>query len=141
MRIKIFYDKIKFRIRKTGEIKKFLEKVIREENMTPGDLIFVFTGKKEILKINKQFLNHNYLTDVIAFGNSDGEDVSGEIYICADMIKRNSEIYRSGKREETVRVMVHAVLHLCGYRDDSETGRKRMFRIQEERLRTFMEEA
>ncbi len=137
MSIKIYYDKIKFRIHKTGEIKKFLEKVITDDRKVPGDLKFIFTDDKTELEINKQFLRHNYYTDVISFDYSEGNKVNGEIYISAETLKNNSLIYSTGLKEELLRVMIHGVLHLCGYNDNSKESKELMFGRQEGLLREF----
>lgn len=138
MRIKIFYDNVKFRIRRSGEIRKFLTKVIVEEGKTPGDLCFVFTNDKTILELNRRFLKHDYFTDVISFSGSDNNVISGEIYISIDTVKRNSEIYKVGISEEVLRVMIHGVLHLCGYRDDNEEIKKDMIWKQEELIERYI---
>jgi probable rRNA maturation factor len=135
--IKIYYDNIKYRIHKTAEIKRFLEKVITDENKKPGDLVFILTGDKSLLKINMQFLNHDYFTDVISFDYSEEVTVNGEIYISIDTIRRNAGRYKTEIEKELLRVMIHGVLHLCGYRDDSSKERRKMFRRQEMRLKEF----
>lgn len=137
MSIKIYYDKIKFRIHKTGEIKKFLEKVITDERKIPGDLKFIFTDDETEMKINRKFLGHNYYTDVISFDYSDGNKINGEIYISIETLKRNAIIYNAGLKEELLRVMIHGVLHLCGYNDDDKKSKEIMFGRQEELLMEF----
>jgi rRNA maturation RNase YbeY len=135
--IKIYYDQIKYRIQKTGEIKRFLEKVITEEKKTPGDLVFILTSDEKVLEINRKFLKHDYYTDVISFDYSAEEAVNGEIYLSIDTIKRNAVNYKSGIKEELLRVMIHGVLHLCGYRDEDVKGKEKMFARQEQKIREF----
>lgn len=137
MKIKFYYDKIKFRLRDTATIKKFLDKVIREEKLIPGDLNFIFTNDGEILKINNEFLGHNYFTDVISFGESLGDIINGEIYISIDTVRNNAMEFNTGIREEVIRVMVHGVLHLCGYDDMNEKDRDAMMRRQENMVVEF----
>jgi rRNA maturation RNase YbeY len=109
-----------------------------EEGKTPGDLCFVFTNDKTILELNRRFLNHDYFTDVISFSGSYNNVISGEIYISIDTVKRNSEIYKVGISEEVLRVMIHGVLHLCGYRDDNEEIKKDMIWKQEELIERYI---
>jgi rRNA maturation RNase YbeY len=135
--IKIHYDQIKYRIHKTKEIKRFLEKVITDENKTPGDLVFILTGDETLVEINKKFLKHEYYTDVITFDYSSEGAVNGEIYMSIDTIKRNSREYKSRIKEELFRVMIHGVLHLCGYRDKGKGERNKMFSRQEQKLKEF----
>jgi probable rRNA maturation factor len=136
--IKIYYDKIKFRIHNTGEIKKFLEKVITDEKKVPGDLKFIFTNDGTELDINRKFLGHNYYTDIISFDYSTGKVINGEIYISVDTLKRNASQYKAGVKEEVMRVMIHGVLHLCGYRDDIKQNKDLLFGRQESILKDFI---
>jgi rRNA maturation RNase YbeY len=136
--IKIYYDKLKFRIHKTGEIKKFLEKVISNERKTTGDLKFIFTNDEIELDINRKFLGHDYYTDIISFDYSAGNVVDGEIYISIDALKRNASKYNVSTYEEVVRVMIHGILHLCGYRDDNKQRKDNMFGRQEKLLTEFI---
>ncbi len=138
MSIKIYYDKLKFRIHKTGEIKKFLEKVISNERKTTGDLKFIFTNDEIELDINRKFLGHDYYTDIISFDYSAGNVVDGEIYISIDALKRNASKYNVSTYEEVVRVMIHGILHLCGYRDDNKQRKDNMFGRQEKLLTEFI---
>lgn len=139
MRIRIFYDGIKFRLKGTGRIKEFICKVITDANKKPGDLIFIFTGDVRIKEINQEFLGHNYYTDVISFDYREGDFINGEIYISIDTVRSNSKIYKSGIFEEAMRVMIHGTLHLLGYRDDSEEEKGKMIDKQEEVLKRFTE--
>lgn len=140
MSIRIYYDRVKYSIRKAGVIKKFLDKVVREEGMIPGDLVFILTDDSAVLSINKEFLNHDYNTDVISFGTTDGHEVSGEVYISVDTVSRNAREYRCTVKEEMLRVMIHGLLHVCGYEDGTEDERKRMYERQEILLSEIMGE-
>jgi len=140
LKIRINYDKIEYRIHRTKEIKKFLEKVIMDESKTPGDLVFILTDNESILDINKKFLEHDYYTDVIAFDYSEENIVNGEIYISIDTVKSNAVVYKSSLKEELLRVMVHGLLHLCGYRDNSEKEKEFMIARQENVLMKFGKE-
>lgn len=139
MKIRFYYDKIKYRIRNSGELKKFLEKVITGENKIPGDLIFILSGKEAMLEINRKFLNHDYHTDVISFDSSKEGKVHGEIYMGFETISRNAVLYGIGRKDELVRVMIHGTLHLCGYTDGNDKEREKMFKRQEQLLKEYME--
>ncbi len=133
MKVKIFYDRVNFRLRKATEIKIFMERVIREERRIPGDLCFIFVDDEEIRKINKSFLAHDYYTDVISFGENKGKAVSGEVYISVDRVRDNAKVYNVTFSEEVLRVMIHGILHLCGY-DDGETKEKEIMFSRQEHL-------
>ena len=137
MNIRIFYDATNYRLKGSGKIKKFLEKVILAEKKVPGDLNFVFTNDVNLLEINVKFLGHDYYTDVISFVNSNGDEVNGEIYISVDTVKRNASHYKVPGYEEVIRVMIHGTLHLCGYRDGTEEEREYMIKRQEMQLNEF----
>jgi ssRNA-specific RNase YbeY (16S rRNA maturation enzyme) len=94
--IKIYYDEVIYRLKGSGKIKKFLEKVILAEKKVPGDLNFIFTNDENLLEINIKFLGHDYYTDVISFVNSDGDEVNGEVYISVDTVKRNASVQVPG---------------------------------------------
>ena len=139
MSIRIYYDQINFRIRKAREIKRFLDKVIRDENKNPGDLVFILADDETVLKINSEFLKHDYYTDVIAFDKSEGGLVSGEVFISIDTVRVNAREYSCRLQGEVVRGMIHGVLHICGYRGGSIEERRKMFEVQEEKVAQIRE--
>lgn len=126
MKIRIYYENTKWRLNCSGKIKKLIVKVIEEERYTPGDLNFIFADDRTMIGINREFLKHNYFTDVISFGAVEDSMVSGEIYIGIETVRRNSINYKVSYRSEVMRVMIHGTLHLCGYDDGTLDERKRM---------------
>ncbi len=126
MKLRIFYDESKYRLKSGKKILRLIEKVIRNENKVPGDLNFIFTTDKELIKINREFLKHNYFTDVIAFENNDKRIINGEIYLSIDTVKRNAYNYKISLRKEVIRVMIHGTLHLCGYKDKKKEEKEEM---------------
>ena len=129
--LKIYYKDVKFRLRKTKEIKNWIVQVIRSEGKEPGDLSFIFVADNYIKKINREFLNHDYYTDVIAFDYGEGNIINGEIYLGIETIKRNTKIFNSNLKDEILRVMIHGVLHLMGYNDKNENEVKKMRRKED----------
>jgi len=138
LKIRLYYDNIKFRVKGAKRIKEFLEKVIRDKNKIPGDLIFIFTNDIRIREINKEFLNHDYFTDVISFDYCCGRTLNGEIYISIDTLRDNSKIYKVKTSEEVLRIMLHGTLHLLGYVDSNESDRSIMMAEQEKRVIEFV---
>jgi probable rRNA maturation factor len=124
--IRIFYDEISFRVKNWRKIKRLIEKVITNENRISGDLNFILTSDEELKKINVEFLKHNYYTDVICFNTSVGNHTGGEIYISVETVRTNAKNYEVSYNDELLRVIIHGVLHLCGYDDKSEKGRDEM---------------
>lgn len=126
MKIQFFYDDVRFRLRKSTPLKDLIVEVIRGEGKVPGDLMFILTNDKNVLKINKEFLTHDYFTDVITFDYNIEKIINGEIYISIDTVKRNAHDYKVSFEIELTRVVVHSVLHLCGYDDKTDDERKTM---------------
>jgi len=95
----------------------WLEEVVSQEGYSVGEVDYVFCSDDYLLELNQEFLNHDTLTDIIPFDNKVGQTVHGEIYISTDRVKENSLEYEVTFEHELARVLVHGVLHLCGYRD------------------------
>jgi probable rRNA maturation factor len=128
--IKIFYDNTNFRIKGWRKVLKVINSLIEENSKIPGEINFIITNDRELKKININFLNHNYFTDVITFNYNEGDVINGEIYMSRDTIKKNSKRFKSDYDEEIRRVMIHGVLHLIGFNDENESE-KSIMRIQE----------
>jgi len=128
---KFYYKDVKFRLRRTREIKKWIEEVIRAEGKMPGDLSFIILGNEDMLEINREFLAHDYYTDVIAFDYGNGNEVTGEIYLGIETIRKNAKQYNKALIGELMRVIIHGVLHITGY-DDREEKDKRVMREKED---------
>jgi probable rRNA maturation factor len=124
--IRVFYDETGFRIKNWRKIKKTVEKVIADENRISGDLNFILTNDNILKQINVEFLKHNYYTDVICFDYGVGKTVSGEVYISVETVRLNAKNYKVSYGNEILRVIIHGVLHLCGYDDKNKKGRSGM---------------
>lgn len=107
----------RFSFRERTKLKRFIEQMVKAEGRKIESLIYIFCPDNYLLKINKSFLSHNYLTDIITFDLSENASLIGEIYISIDRVRANSKLYKTGLREELHRVIFHGILHLCGYRD------------------------
>lgn len=108
------------------EVSAWIRSVCREEKVSIEQLDFIFCTDDDLLEINIKHLNHNYLTDVITFPYSEGETIAGDIVISIDRVKDNAKDLNSEWFEELCRVMVHGVLHLCGYRDKNSEQQAEM---------------
>lgn len=126
MKIHIIYDNVNFRVKHWRKIKKLIEKVITKECSCSGDLNFIITTDDVLKEINIEFLKHNYYTDVISFNYDYNNSLLGEIYISIDTVKRNAKNYKISYRNEFLRVIIHGVLHICGYDDKTDYERKKM---------------
>ncbi len=102
------------------QLKQFIKDLVTEEGKTLKDLSLVFTDDDYLLEVNKQYLNHDYFTDVITFDYSLFPEVSGDVMISLDRVKDNSLSLNLSFDQEFYRVVFHGVLHLCGYKDKSK---------------------
>lgn len=137
MSIRIFCDEMDFKLKNWKKVKKLAEKVISDEKKISGNLNFIITNNNNILKLNKQFLKHDYFTDVITFNYNKGKCINGEIYISIDTVKENANNYDVSLKDELLRVMLHGVLHLCGYNDNNESEKESIKRMENYYLINF----
>lgn len=131
MSIHIFYDNTSYRIRSWRKVVKILQEVITKEKRISGDLNFIITNDEYLRKINVQFLEHDYFTDVITFNYNHRNVVNGEIYVSVDTIRINAINYKVSLNSEIKRVVIHGVLHLVGYNDKTDEE-KRIMRKKED---------
>jgi len=124
--VRVFYDNTNFRLKRSGKIRAFVSEIILAENRNCEKLAYIFTTDEDLKKINVQFLNHNYFTDVITFDYSEDPVINGEVYMSIDRIRENAKAYSVKIEDEILRVMFHGVLHLTGYNDISEVEKKVM---------------
>lgn len=137
MNIHIFYDNIDFRVKGWRNVKKLVEKVISEEGKISGDLNFILTNDRILKEINLQFLKHNYNTDVISFNYGAESTISGEVYVSIDRVKINAKNYKVSYNNELLRVIIHGVLHLCGYEDSTEVEKEQMRRQEDSWIKIY----
>ncbi|TFH47369.1 MAG: rRNA maturation RNase YbeY [Bacteroidia bacterium] len=123
MRIEFHYDISGFRIRESRRIKRTIARIINDAGRRGGSVAIIFTTDGKLVEINKEFLKHDYLTDIITFDYCKGKTVNGEIYISVDRIKENAVLLNTTLKSETRRVIFHGFLHLCGYSDAEEKER------------------
>lgn len=107
-------------------VKKWLTKLSTAEKKNVGAINFIFCSDKFLITLNKQFLNHHFYTDIISFDYSDDPIISGDIFISLDRVKDNAKNLNVPYKTEILRVIAHGVLHLCGYKDKSNSEKKTM---------------
>ena len=108
------------------KIKPWIEKIIITEEKRLGEINYIFCDDEYLLKINQDFLQHDYYTDIITFDSVRGKTISGEIFVSLQRIKDNASLISKNYEEEKKRVIAHGILHLCGYKDKTEEEQKTM---------------
>lgn len=111
--------------------------ILVEEDQTPGAINFIFTCNKEILRLNRQYLDHDYYTDVIAFDYDSGSHVEGDVFISLDKVAENAREYNKTFEDELTRVLIHGLLHLAGYFDQSDEEKRTMRSLEDQYLQQY----
>jgi len=120
-------------------LKSFIEKRVKKEGYTIDSLTYVFCSDKYLLKINKDFLSHDYYTDIISFDLSEiPGQLIGEVYISVDRVKDNAKTHGTSLKEELHRVIFHGALHFCGYKDKKPSEAKKMREMEDRWLNAYM---
>ncbi len=119
--------------------KVWLQQVVRKEGKVTGDISYVFCDDAYMLQQNNAFLQHDTYTDIITFDECVGDVISGSILISADRVEENASKFGKTFENELLRVVVHGTLHLCGYKDKSESEAKLMRQKEDESLALFTE--
>lgn len=127
--IQFFYENLPESV--NTDYKKWLEEIILSENKKPGDINYIFCDDEYLLKINQDYLQHDYYTDIITFDYVKGKTISGEIFVSLQRISDNASTLSKNYEEELKRVLAHGILHLCGYKDKTEEEEKEMRRKED----------
>lgn len=122
--IQFFYENIPQSV--TSDYIKWLEEIILSEAKKIGDINYVFCDDDYLLKINQDYLQHDYYTDIITFDSVKGKTISGEIFVSLQRISDNASTLSKNYEEELRRVLAHGILHLCGYKDKSDEEEQEM---------------
>ena len=132
-----FYYETDIRFDDQDLIIKWISSVIMSENKTEGEISFIFCDDEYLLKINQDFLNHDTYTDIISFDDSLGDQLNGDIFISAERVKENAIKFKVLEEEEMRRVIIHGILHFCGYKDKSKEEQQAMRSKEDEKLLMF----
>jgi rRNA maturation RNase YbeY len=108
------------------KISRWIKETAAGYNRKVGEIAYVFCTDEKILEINKQYLTHDYYTDIITFDYSEGAVISGDIFISIETVRSNSEEFKVSFDAELKRIMIHGILHLCGKDDKTPELRQQM---------------
>lgn len=131
--IHFFFPFKKFSFTQRTRLKSFIRNIFKKEKKTFIKLRFIFCSDAYLLEINRQYLQHDYYTDIITFDLGEAGNIDGEIYISVERVKENAGLMQTSFKEELHRVIFHGVLHLCGYKDKLKSEMVEM-RSKEDRL-------
>jgi rRNA maturation RNase YbeY len=126
-----------FTLENEEAIATWLTSVIVSENKNEGEINYIFCDDEYLHKINLEYLNHDTLTDIISFDYTMGNEISGDIFVSIERVADNAKDYNTVFEDELKRVLVHGVLHYCGYKDKSEADESLMRSKEDEKLAMF----
>ena len=115
----------------------WISRVISSEEKKEGEINFIFCDDEYLHKLNVEYLEHDTLTDVISFDYSVGNELHGDVYISTERVADNAMDFKVTFEEEIKRVIIHGILHYCGYKDKSDTEEALMRSKEEEKIKMF----
>lgn len=140
MAIAYYAEEVKLPAIKKKAIGDWIRKVASLYGKRTGDISYIFCSDEKILEVNKQYLQHDYYTDIISFDYTEGTKISGDLFISLDTVKSNSENFGTDYTEELHRIIIHGILHLCGINDKGPGEREIMTQKENEALALLPEE-
>ena len=127
--IQFFYENLPETV--NTDYTNWLEEIILSEEKKLGEINYIFCDDEYLLKINQDYLQHDYYTDIITFDSVKGKTISGEIFVSLQRISDNASTLSKNYEEELRRVLAHGILHLCGYKDKTEDEETEMRRKED----------
>ena len=136
--ISFYNNKLKFIYPNKLLVKKWIKSVAQLHGFKCGDINVIFMSDEDLLEINKKFLQHDYFTDIITFDYTEGDKLSGELYISIDTVKANALEYNQDFITELNRVVIHGILHLIGFDDHEEQDKIEMTKEEDKSLELLL---
>lgn len=126
---------IGFKLQEKTKLKQWIKTVAEKEKHKTGNINYVFCTDDELLEINIRHLNHKTLTDIITFDYTEGNTIHSDIYISVERVCENARKFKVDFENELHRVMIHGILHLCGYKDKTKADADLMRKKENQALR------
>ncbi len=123
---------------KKREVTKWIKDVTASYDKKVGDVSYIFCSDEKILEINKEYLKHDYYTDIITFDYTDEDVISGDIFISLDTVQTNAKEFNTDYLEELHRIIIHGILHLCGINDKGPGEREYMTECENKALQLLL---
>lgn len=117
---------------------QWIKAVAATYGQTVGDISYIFCSDEKILEVNRQYLEHDYFTDIITFDYTEGKRISGDLFISLETVKTNAEKFGTTYEEELHRTIIHGILHLCGI-DDKGPGEREIMEENENKALALFE--
>lgn len=127
-------EEVKLPSLKKRVVSKWIKLVAQSYGKEVGDVAYIFCSDEKILEINKEYLQHDYYTDIITFDYTEDNKINGDIFISVDTVKSNAEKFKTEYLEELYRVIIHGVLHLCGINDKAPGEQEVMTECEDKAL-------
>lgn len=125
---------VSFNLEQKLRLKRWINAVAQQFSYKVGEINYGFCSDAHIIEANKQYLQHDYFTDIITFDYSEGKTISGDLLISIDTVRSNAELFNTEFTTELHRVMIHGVLHLLGFKDKTDTEQLEMRKQENEAL-------
>ena len=121
---------------KKREVTEWIKQVAASYGKRVGEVAYIFCDDEKILEVNRQYLQHDYYTDIITFDYTEGSRISGDLFISLDTVRTNAEQFADGDyHRELHRVIIHGILHLCGINDKGPGEREQMEAAEDRALK------
>lgn len=137
-KVYFFFEKQGFTLNNRTSLKKYIESIFRKEKKRLGTINYIFCSDERLLEINRQFLHHDYYTDIITFELNTVPEIQAEVYISIDRVRDNARTVGCTQQAELHRVIFHGALHCCGYTDKTRTGEKEMRNAEDRHLKRYL---
>jgi probable rRNA maturation factor len=136
--IRFFTEDTKFNLSQKIPTRQWLTALATREGFSVGELNYIFCSDDYLLQVNREYLEHDYYTDIITFDNSEEENrLEGDIFVSIDRVRDNARQLNVAEEQELRRVLAHGLLHLCGFGDKTDEEVKRMRQKEEESLASW----
>jgi rRNA maturation RNase YbeY len=137
--IRYIAEKVKLPELREHSINRWIKETASVYGKKTGEIVYIFCSDKRILEVNKQYLQHDYFTDIITFDYSGGVIISGDIFISIETVESNASEFKVSFAEELKRIMIHGILHLCGQDDKTPELRSEMTQKENSALEMYCE--
>ena len=132
-----FFNENNFSLKDEVLFQNWLFRLAESELKNVGEINYIFCDDEYLLEINQNYLDHDTYTDIISFDNTVGNSLNGDIFISTERVEENAAEYNVDFLQELKRVIAHGMLHLCGYKDKSESESELMRRKEDEKMKMF----